>query len=57
MVKEKFQETADEFENTRKRAKLAKQAFEKVKKNRYDRFMKCFESMATNIDDIYKVNE
>uniref|UniRef100_A0A8D2ZJM0 Structural maintenance of chromosomes protein n=1 Tax=Scophthalmus maximus TaxID=52904 RepID=A0A8D2ZJM0_SCOMX len=53
-VRDKFQETSDEFEAARKRAKKAKQAFEQIKKERYDRFNTCFESVATNIDEIYK---
>ncbi|CAB1452633.1 unnamed protein product [Pleuronectes platessa] len=53
-VRDKFQETSDEFEAARKRAKKAKQAFEQIKKERYDRFNACFESVATNIDEIYK---
>uniref|UniRef100_A0A3Q4HK67 Structural maintenance of chromosomes protein 1A n=1 Tax=Neolamprologus brichardi TaxID=32507 RepID=A0A3Q4HK67_NEOBR len=38
----------------RKRAKKAKQAFEQIKKERFDRFNNCFESVSTNIDEIYK---
>ncbi|XP_043916489.1 structural maintenance of chromosomes protein 1A [Protopterus annectens] len=53
-VRDKFQETSDEFEAARKRAKKAKQAFEQIKKERFDRFNGCFESVATNIDEIYK---
>ncbi|XP_027026165.1 structural maintenance of chromosomes protein 1A-like isoform X2 [Tachysurus fulvidraco] len=53
-VRDKFQETSDEFEAARKRAKKAKQAFEQIKKERFDRFNTCFESVATNIDEIYK---
>lgn len=53
-VRDKFQETSDEFEAARKRAKKAKQAFEQTKKERFDRFNACFESVATNIDEIYK---
>ncbi|XP_040178610.1 structural maintenance of chromosomes protein 1A [Rana temporaria] len=53
-VRDKFQETSDEFEAARKRAKKAKQAFEQTKKERFDRFNGCFESVATNIDEIYK---
>uniref|UniRef100_A0A452UY50 Structural maintenance of chromosomes protein 1A n=1 Tax=Ursus maritimus TaxID=29073 RepID=A0A452UY50_URSMA len=49
-VRDKFQETSD----ARKRAKKAKQAFEQIKKERFDRFNACFESVATNIDEIYK---
>lgn len=43
-----------EFEAARKRAKKAKQAFEQIKKERFDRFNACFEAVATNIDEIYK---
>ncbi len=43
-----------EFEAARKRAKKAKQTFEQIKKERFDRFNACFESVATNIDEIYK---
>ncbi|KAF5912299.1 hypothetical protein HPG69_008930 [Diceros bicornis minor] len=53
-VRDKFQETSDEFEAARKRAKKAKQAFEQIKKEHFDRFNACFESVATNIDEIYK---
>ncbi|XP_021341818.1 structural maintenance of chromosomes protein 1A-like [Mizuhopecten yessoensis] len=53
-VRERFQETSAEFEDARKRAKRAKQAYEKVRKERYDRFMHCFEHVATRIDEIYK---
>ena len=48
--------TSEEFENARKRAKRAKQVFEKIRKERYDRFMSCFDHVATRIDDIYKVS-
>ncbi|XP_039570574.1 LOW QUALITY PROTEIN: structural maintenance of chromosomes protein 1A-like, partial [Passer montanus] len=54
-VRDKFQETSDEFEAARKHAKkAAKQAFEQMKKERFDRFNSCFEAVATNIDEIYK---
>ncbi|XP_038638499.1 LOW QUALITY PROTEIN: structural maintenance of chromosomes protein 1A-like [Scyliorhinus canicula] len=53
-VRDKFQETSEEFEAARKRAKKAKQAFEQTKKERFDRFNACFEAVATNIDEIYK---
>lgn len=46
--------SSTEFEAARKRAKKAKQAFEQIKKERFDRFNTCFESVATNIDEIYK---
>uniref|UniRef100_A0A8C7R6S5 Structural maintenance of chromosomes protein n=1 Tax=Oncorhynchus mykiss TaxID=8022 RepID=A0A8C7R6S5_ONCMY len=45
-VRDKFQETSD--------AKKAKQAFEQIKKERFDRFNACFEAVSTNIDEIYK---
>ncbi|KAJ8257450.1 hypothetical protein GJAV_G00185730 [Gymnothorax javanicus] len=47
-------EAGEQFEAARKRAKKAKQAFEQIKKERFDRFNACFESVATNIDEIYK---
>lgn len=49
-----FLSSHPEFEAARKRAKKAKQAFEQIKKERFDRFNTCFESVATNIDEIYK---
>ena len=54
-VKARCQETSDEFETARRRAKKCKQAFEKVRKERFDRFMSCFEHVSNRIDDIYKV--
>lgn len=54
-VKDRFQLTSEEFESARRRAKKAKQAFEKIRKERYDRFMKCFDHVSTQIDDVYKV--
>ncbi|BFZ10782.1 hypothetical protein BsWGS_13821 [Bradybaena similaris] len=53
-VKERFQETSEEFENARRRAKSAKTAFERIRKKRYDTFMHCFEHVSTKIDEIYK---
>ncbi|XP_012263621.1 structural maintenance of chromosomes protein 1A [Athalia rosae] len=53
-AKEKLQETNEEFEQSRKKAKKAKTQFEKVKKERHDRFMACFEHVANEIDPIYK---
>lgn len=54
-MKERFQETSEEFENARRRTKKAKQVFEKIRKERFDRFMHCFDHVANRIDDIYKV--
>lgn len=50
-----MQETNEEFEQSRKKAKKAKTQFEKIKKERHDRFMACFEHVANEIDPIYKV--
>ena len=55
LAKEKLQETNEEFEQLRKKAKKAKTQFEKVKKERYDRFTTCFEHVSNEIDAIYKV--
>lgn len=55
MAREKLQETNEEFENARRRAKQAKKNFEKVKKERHDKFMDCFEHVSNEIDNIYKV--
>lgn len=49
------QETADEFETARRRAKKCKQVFERVRKERFDRFMNCFDHVSNRIDDVYKV--
>ncbi|XP_022082517.1 structural maintenance of chromosomes protein 1A-like [Acanthaster planci] len=53
-VKERFQETTDSFEAARRRAKKAKQNFEVIRKERFDRFNSCFEHVSTRIDEIYK---
>ncbi|XP_044742262.1 structural maintenance of chromosomes protein 1A [Chrysoperla carnea] len=50
----KLQSTNEELENARKKAKKAKIAFEKVQKERHDKFMTCFEYVANEIDTIYK---
>lgn len=54
LAKEKLQETNEEFEQSRKKAKKAKTQFERIKKERHDRFMACFEHVANEIDPIYK---
>ncbi|XP_071504723.1 structural maintenance of chromosomes protein 1A-like [Diadema antillarum] len=53
-VKERFQSTTEDFEAARKRAKKAKQQFEIIRKQRYERFNTCFEHISNRIDDIYK---
>lgn len=54
-VREKVSATNEAFVAARKRAHKAKLAFEKVKKERHDKFMTCFEHVANEIDAIYKV--
>ncbi|KAK4292351.1 hypothetical protein Pmani_034870 [Petrolisthes manimaculis] len=54
LAREKLQETNCEFDSARKRAKKAKQVFERTKKDRYDRFMAFFEHVSNEIDGIYK---
>ena len=53
-VTEKWHETSEEFENLRKMAKKAQITFEKIQKERYDKFDRCFRHVADNIDEIYK---
>ncbi|XP_050351291.1 structural maintenance of chromosomes protein 1A [Nymphalis io] len=53
-VREKVNATNEAFVAARKRAHKAKLAFEKVKKERHDKFMMCFEHVANEIDAIYK---
>ncbi|XP_063237395.1 structural maintenance of chromosomes protein 1A isoform X2 [Bacillus rossius redtenbacheri] len=54
LAREKLQETNEEFEIARRAARKAKLTFERVKKDRHDRFMDCFEHVANEIDNIYK---
>merc|ERR1712117_302452 len=51
---QKLEETNKEFELVRKKTKASKQAFERLKQERYDLFMKCFEHVSNTIDEIYK---
>ncbi|XP_024435286.1 structural maintenance of chromosomes protein 1B isoform X1 [Desmodus rotundus] len=53
-VRDKFQESADAFEASRKEARMCRQEFEQVKKRRYDLFSQCFEHVSVSIDQIYK---
>ena len=55
LAREKLHETNEEFEKARVKAKRAKQAFERVKKERFDLFTSCFEHVSNEIDGIYKV--
>ncbi|KAL1767521.1 structural maintenance of chromosomes protein 1B [Sigmodon hispidus] len=53
-VRDKFQESADAFEASRKEARVCRQEFEQVKRCRYDAFSQCFEYISVSIDQIYK---
>jgi structural maintenance of chromosome 1 len=53
-AREKLEETNKEFDNARKKAKTAKMTFERIKQERYDLFMKCFDHVSNTIDEIYK---
>ncbi|XP_075409620.1 structural maintenance of chromosomes protein 1B [Tenrec ecaudatus] len=53
-VRDKFQESSDAFEASRKEARMCRQEFEQVKKRRYDLFNQCFEHVSISIDQIYK---
>ncbi|XP_010179334.1 PREDICTED: structural maintenance of chromosomes protein 1B, partial [Mesitornis unicolor] len=54
IARDKFQESADAFETSRKEARVCKQEFEQVKKRRYELFSRCFEHTSVAIDQIYK---
>ena len=53
-VTEKIQTTNEEFEAARKKAKKAKQSFEKVKNERINLFTNCCNHISDAIDGIYK---
>ncbi|XP_074083392.1 LOW QUALITY PROTEIN: structural maintenance of chromosomes protein 1B [Macrotis lagotis] len=53
-VRDKFQESIDAFEASRKEARICRQEFEQVKRRRYDLFSQCFEHVSVSIDQIYK---
>ena len=48
-AREKLQEANKDFETVRKRAKQAKNNFERIKQERYELFMKCFEHVSNTI--------
>jgi structural maintenance of chromosome 1 len=52
---EKLQWTNTEFEKVCAKTKKAQQAFERVKQERFDLFMSCFEHVLNQIDGIYNV--
>jgi structural maintenance of chromosome 1 len=53
-VTEMWESTAAEFDKARLTAKKARNAFMKIKQERYERFMTCFEYINERIDEIYK---
>jgi len=53
-AREKLQEANKDFDTVRRKAKQAKVNFERVKQERYDLFMNCFEHVSNTIDGIYK---
>lgn len=55
IVKEKEAETTEECEIARRKARKARQLFEKIKTERYRRFQEYFEPVSQKIDEIYKV--
>ncbi|KAM7056582.1 structural maintenance of chromosomes protein 1B [Acridotheres tristis] len=54
IARDKFQESIDAFETSRKEARICKREFEEVKKRRYELFTRCFEHASIAIDKIYK---
>ncbi|XP_065528914.1 structural maintenance of chromosomes protein 1B isoform X5 [Lathamus discolor] len=54
IARDKFQESIDAFETSRKKARTCKQEFEQVKRRRYELFSQCFEHASVAIDQIYK---
>jgi structural maintenance of chromosome 1 len=53
-VTEMWESTAAEFDKARMQAKKVRNQFIKIKQERYDRFMKCFDHINSRIDEIYK---
>ncbi|XP_074839796.1 structural maintenance of chromosomes protein 1B isoform X2 [Carettochelys insculpta] len=53
-AKNKFQESVDAFEASRREARICRQEFEQIKKRRFERFSQCFEHVSVAIDQIYK---
>ncbi|KAJ3053257.1 Structural maintenance of chromosomes protein 1 [Rhizophlyctis rosea] len=53
-VESKLRATAQQFDNARKEAKSARDAFNKIKEERFDRFMDAYNHISENISVIYK---
>ncbi|XP_005040153.1 PREDICTED: structural maintenance of chromosomes protein 1B isoform X3 [Ficedula albicollis] len=54
IARDKFQESIDAFETSRREARICKQEFVEVQKRRYELFTRCFEHASVAIDRIYK---
>jgi structural maintenance of chromosome 1 len=54
-VEKKFKDTTNEFDEARNEAKIAKEAFQKIKRKRYKLFLQAFEFISQEIDKIYKL--
>ncbi|XP_028405600.1 structural maintenance of chromosomes protein 1A-like [Dendronephthya gigantea] len=50
----RLQETSELCDRSRERSRQSKMDFEKVRRNRYERFMLAFDHVANNIDENYK---
>lgn len=53
-VEARLKSTDNEFETSRKMAKLAKDRFDDVREKRHDLFMKAYEHISSQIDQVYK---
>ncbi|KAJ3088604.1 Structural maintenance of chromosomes protein 1 [Quaeritorhiza haematococci] len=53
-VENKFKETAEEFDHARRQAKEAKDRFNAIKQQRYQKFYAAYSHIAQRIDEIYK---
>ncbi|XP_067855244.1 structural maintenance of chromosomes protein 1B-like [Heptranchias perlo] len=54
-VWDKFQESVNAFDSSRKKARICRQDFEYIKRRRYYLFNQCFEHVSVKIDQIYKM--
>lgn len=53
-VETRFKETAEEFEQSRRQAKISREKFNAIKQKRYDLFYKAYSHVAQKIDQVYK---
>ncbi|XP_072913711.1 structural maintenance of chromosomes protein 1A-like [Hemitrygon akajei] len=54
-VCDKFEQSVNAFDLSRKKARICRQEFEHVKRRRYNLFNHCFEHVSVKIDQIYKL--